>query len=314
MLHENPLISIVIPIYNEVQVLPETLNRLEGLRALFDGHADLEFVFIDDGSKDESGELIQAWLCNEIRGALLVFSRNFGHQIAISAGIDHAKGDFVAVIDADLQDPPELIFDMFEKAKEGYHIVYGKRRTRQGESWFKLLTAKIFYKVMHALTDIDIPTDTGDFRLISRQVADNFKQMRERHRFVRGMIPWLGFKAYALEYDREKRFAGETKYPLRKRVKFAGEAIVSFSSRPLGLAVRLGVFFIMIGLIGLAYILYLKLFTDIVVAGLTTILFTIVAFSGLQVFLIGIVGSYIALIFESSKKRPLYVIATKIEN
>jgi len=243
---------------------------------------------------------------------VISLSRNFGHQIAITAGIDMASGDFVAVIDGDLQDPPELIADMYRKALTGFDVVYGKRRTRAGETIFKKATAAGFYRLLNYMCEIEIPTDTGDFRLMSRKVVDAFKQMRERHRFVRGMVPWLGFKSVPLEYDRAERFAGETKYPLKKMLAFATNAILSFSSKPLTMAIRLGFLTILAGLVGAAYMLYLKLFTSIPVPGLTAILLSIVLFSGVQILLIGVVGEYIARIFEEIKGRPLYLVAETI--
>jgi len=243
---------------------------------------------------------------------IISLSRNFGHQIAITAGIDLASGDYVAVIDGDLQDPPELIADMYRKALTGFDVVYGKRLKRAGETIFKKVTAAAFYRFLNYMCEIDIPTDTGDFRLMSRKVVDAFKQMRERHRFVRGMVPWLGFKSAPLEYDRAERFAGETKYPLSKMLAFATNAILSFSSKPLTMAIRLGFLTIFVGLIGATYMLYLKLFTSIPVPGLTAVLLSIVLFSGVQILLIGIVGEYISRIFEESKGRPLYLVAETI--
>jgi dolichol-phosphate mannosyltransferase len=221
-------------------------------------------------------------------------------------------GDYVAVIDADLQDPPELIADMYRLALTGFDVVYGKRRARAGETLFKKATAAAFYRLLNYMCEIDIPSDTGDFRLMSRKVVESFKQLRERHRFVRGMVPWLGYKAVPLEYDRAERFAGETKYPLSKMLLFATNAILSFSSKPLTMAIRLGFMTIFVGLAGGAYMLYLKLFTSIPVPGLTAILLSIALFSGVQILLIGVVGEYIARIFEEIKGRPLYLVAETI--
>jgi dolichol-phosphate mannosyltransferase len=243
---------------------------------------------------------------------VISFCRNFGHQIAITAGIDLATGDYVAVIDADLQDPPELIEDMYRLALTGFDVVYGKRRSRAGESAFKRATAAVFYRFLNYMCEIEIPADTGDFRMMSRRVVEAFKQLRERHRFVRGMIPWLGFRAVPLEYDRAERYAGETKFPLRKMLAFAANAILSFSRKPLTIAIRLGFLTVLVGMSGGSYMLYLKLFTNIPVPGLTAILLSVVIFSGVQIFLIGVVGEYIARIFEEVKGRPLYVVAETI--
>ena len=265
-------------------------------------------MFVDDGSKDSSLAQLRAAADANPSIKVISLSRNFGHQIAITAGIDHAQGDFVSVIDADLQDPPELIYDMYQIARQGADVVYGQRRTRSGETAFKKATAAAFYRVLRYMCDIDIPADTGDFRLMSRRATDALKTMRERHRFVRGMVPWLGYKAVPLEYDRAERFAGETKFPLRKMMAFASNAILSFSSKPLTLAIRLGFITLLAGLLGGGYLVYLKLFTDKTVPGLTAVLLSIVLFSGIQIMLIGVVGEYIARIFDEVKGRPLYLV------
>lgn len=306
------LLSIVVPVYNEEESISETVRRLRKLRDDLAQQIDLEFVFVDDGSKDESMSFLRSIAGQDSSVKVISFSRNFGHQIAITAGIDLARGDYVAIIDADLQDPPELIADMYKMALTGFDVVYGKRCSRAGETVFKKATATAFYRVLNYMCEIDIPSDTGDFRLMSRKVVDAFKQLRERHRFVRGMIPWLGFRSTALEYDRAERFAGETKYPLRKMLAFATNAILSFSSKPLTLAIRFGLMTILAGLAGGIYMLYLKIFTNIPVPGLTAILLSIVLFSGVQILLIGVVGEYIARIFEEIKGRPLYLVAETI--
>ena len=309
---ENKLLSIVVPLYNEEESITETVKRLQQLQTNLAQEIDVELVFVDDGSKDNSLTYLRdiSEKCPSVK--VISFSRNFGHQIAITAGIDLAVGDYVAVIDADLQDPPELIADMYRKALTGFDVVYGKRRSRAGETAFKKATAAAFYRLLNYMCDIEIPADTGDFRLMSRRAVDAFKQLRERHRFVRGMVPWLGFRAAPLEYDRAERFAGETKYPLRKMIVFAINAILSFSSKPLTMAVRLGLLTIIAGLTGAAYMLYLKLFTNVPVPGLTAILLTVVLLSGTQILLIGVVGEYIARIFEEIKGRPLYLVAETI--
>ena len=312
MNHQKHKITVVVPVFNEEESIQETINRLDSVRDRCIAAVEFEFVFVDDGSKDRSLELMREACTVRPYVKIVSLSRNFGHQIAITAGLDHATGDYVAVIDADLQDPPELIFEMYELALTGYDVVYGKRRRRAGETWFKKITAAVFYRLMRSMCEIDIPTDTGDFRIMSRRAVDAFKNMRERHRFIRGMVPWLGFKSAPLEYDRAERFAGETKYPLKKMVLFATNAILSFSSKPLTLAVRLGLLTIFAGMLGASYMLYLKLFTNIVVPGLTAILLTMVIFGGIQILLIGLVGEYIARIFDEVKGRPLYLIDEKI--
>lgn len=304
----KPTISVVVPDFNEQESIAETIRRLLGLQATHQSDVDFEFVFVDDGSKDSSLAQLRAAADANPSIKVISLSRNFGHQIAITAGIDHAQGDFVSVIDADLQDPPELIYDMYQIARQGADVVYGQRRTRSGETAFKKATAAAFYRVLRYMCDIDIPADTGDFRLMSRRATDALKTMRERHRFVRGMVPWLGYKAVPLEYDRAERFAGETKFPLRKMMAFASNAILSFSSKPLTLAIRLGFITLLAGLLGGGYLVYLKLFTDKTVPGLTAVLLSIVLFSGIQIMLIGVVGEYIARIFDEVKGRPLYLV------
>lgn len=307
MMRKN-LLSVVVPVFNEEESICETVNRLLGLRAVMQSELDLEFLFIDDGSKDRTLALLKNISATNSCVKVVSFSRNFGHQIAITAGIDVAVGDYVAVIDADLQDPPELIADMYRLALTGYDVVYGKRRSRAGESFFKKSTAALFYRLLNFMCEIEIPSDTGDFRLMSRSVVDSFKQMPERHRFVRGMVAWLGFRTIQLEYDRAKRYAGETKYPLKKMIAFAANAILSFSKKPLTLATRLGFITTLIGLGLGTYMLYQKLFTNIPIPGFTALFLSIVVFSGVQIMLIGLVGEYIARIFEEIKGRPLYII------
>jgi glycosyltransferase involved in cell wall biosynthesis len=312
MLRETGLLSIIVPVFNEEESIAETVSRLFQLRATLANEVDVELVFVDDGSRDCSLSILRNIADTTSCVKVISFSRNFGHQIAITAGIDMALGDYVAVIDADLQDPPELIADMYRLALSGFDVVYGKRRSRDGETIFKKVTAAVFYRFLNYMCEMDIPSDTGDFRLMSRKVVEAFKQLRERHRFVRGMVPWLGFRATPLEYDREKRFAGETKYPFRKMVAFATNAILSFSSKPLTMAIHLGFLAIFAGITGGAYMLYLKFFTSIPIPGLTAILLTIVFFSGVQILLVGVIGEYIARIFEEAKGRPLYIVTETI--
>lgn len=312
MLREKNLLSIVVPVFNEEESIAESVRRLLALQDKLSPEIDVELVFVDDGSKDRSLTLLRSFAVQTASVKVISFSRNFGHQIAITAGIDLAVGDYVAVIDADLQDPPELIEDMYRLALTGFDVVYGKRRSRAGESAFKKMTAAAFYRVLNYMCEIDIPADTGDFRLMSRRVVEVFKKLREHHRFVRGMIPWLGFRSTPLEYDRAERYAGETKYPLSKMLAFATNATLSFSSKPLTMAIRLGFVTIFAGLCGGAYMLYLRLFTNTPIPGLTAILLSIVIFSGVQILLIGVVGEYIARIFEEVKNRPLYLVAETI--
>lgn len=309
MLQKDILLSIVIPVFNEQACLPELIRRLEMVREELAADGEVEFMFVDDGSSDGSREIIRDLSLGDPQIRAVFLSRNFGHQIAVTAGVDHAKGDYVAIIDADLQDPPELIVPMLRLAEAGNDVVFGQRRSRVGETAFKRLSATLFYRVIRAMCDIDIPRDTGDFRVISRRVAEGLRSMREKHRFVRGMVPWLGYKSVSYSYDRDERYAGTTKYPVSRMFAFAANAILSFSAKPLGLAIRLGLATIAIGVAGACYMIYLKLFTDIPVPGVTAILLTIIIFGGAQLMLTGLVGEYVARIFEEAKNRPLYVIA-----
>ena len=305
---EKHKISVVLPVYNEEDCIEETLYQLEKIRQNNDDGPDLEFIFVDDGSIDATVKIIREHMDKNSFVKLIEFTRNFGHQIAITAGIDAAFGDFIAIIDSDLQDPPEHIIDMYKIAIKGFDVVYGLRKTRSGETLLKKVSAYCFYWFINRVSDTEVPHNTGDFRLISRRAANVLKNMPERHRFIRGMVPWTGFKSVAFEYNRKKRFAGKTKYPMRKMANFAFEAVLSFSSKPIILTIYLGLIVAVIGFLGSFYILMLKLLSDQVVPGITSIILFITMFSGVQIFLIGVVGSYVAKIFEEVKKRPLYVI------
>ena len=236
---KQQLLSLVIPCYNEEEVISETLKRLKEFCAGLQG-LDVELIFVDDGSRDRTRVLLKGYAAEDSRIKVICFARNFGHQIAVTAGIDAARGDAVVLIDADLQDPPEVIHQMIAKWREGYDVVYGTRTERPGESAFKLATARSFYRLLNKLSDVPIPLDTGDFRLMSRPVVDTLSAMPERDRFVRGMVSWVGFKQIALPYKRAERFAGESKYPLRKMLRFATDGILSFSTKPLQLSIGLG--------------------------------------------------------------------------
>ncbi|HAH31249.1 MAG TPA: glycosyltransferase [Elusimicrobia bacterium] len=308
MLQKKPLLSIVIPVFNEEESIGESVRRFLALRDSLLTELKLELLFVNDGSRDSSLSLLKSAADKDPDVKIISFSRNFGHQIAITAGIDLSSGDYVALIDADLQDPPELIADMYRLALTGYDVVYGKRRSRAGESLFKKATASAFYRFLNYMCEIEIPNDTGDFRLMSRKVVNAFTRLRERHRFVRGMVPWLGFRTAPLEYDRAERYAGTTKFPLRKMFAFAVNAILSFSRKPLTVAIQLGFFIIFMGLIFGAYLFYARLFTNTIIPGFATTLLCVIVFSGVQVMLIGVVGEYIARIFEEVQGRPLYLI------
>ena len=243
---------------------------------------------------------------------LINLSRNFGHQLAFTAGLDYAKGSSVIVIDGDLQDPPEVMNMFIKKWESGYDIVYGKRLKRSGESFFKLLTSKIFYIVLDKFSDVDIPRDVGDFRLMDRKVVDKINTMRERHRFIRGMIPWLGFKETLVEYDRDSRFAGQTKFSFNKMVKFALDGIFSFSTVPIKYTIFLGILTVILSLGGIIYAFVARLLTDGWVSGWTTLIITMLFIGGVQLISIGVLGQYIGRIFEEAKHRPLYVIESTL--
>ncbi|NMW22523.1 MAG: glycosyltransferase family 2 protein [Chlorobiaceae bacterium] len=299
-------VSIVIPCYNEEAVIAESIRRLlcvcEG-----GGLVNVELIFVDDGSRDRTRELLRGFADKDSRIKVIGFARNFGHQIAVTAGIDAARGDAVVLIDADLQDPPEVILEMIEKWREGYDVVYGTRTERPGESAFKLATARGFYRVLNKLSDIPIPLDTGDFRLLSRAVADVLRAMPERDRFLRGMVSWVGFRQIALPYKRAERYAGESKYPLRKMLPFAIDGILSFSTKPLQVSIGLGMISATIALIGIVYAIALRLFTNIWVEGWTALMIAVLFLGGAQLLSVGIVGEYIGRIYNEMKQRPMYV-------
>lgn len=305
----TPVLTVVVPVFNEQSCLAETFRRLDNVRSALAHMAELQFLFVDDGSGDGSLAVLDDLADRYQYVQVIALSRNFGHQTAATAGIDHASGDFVALIDADLQDPPEQLGGMLELALKGFDVVYGVRRQRRGETLFKKASAAIFYRLLNYLCDTTIPRDTGDFRIMSRRVVTMLCAMREKHRFIRGMVPWVGFRSTGFEYDRDPRFAGETKYPLKKMLQFAWNAVLSFSWKPLTIAARLGAMIVAAGLVGAGYMLYLKLFTSIPVPGVTAVLVTIVIFGGFQIVLVSLVGEYVARVFEEVKGRPLYVVA-----
>ncbi len=298
--------SLVIPIYNEFEVLPELLKRVRALLDRLDGPA--EAIFVDDGSRDRSADVLHGAIREEPRFRLIEFSRNFGHQIAISAGMDAASGDAVVVMDADLQDPPELVLDMVAKWKEGYEIVYARRVRREGETWFKRVSANLFYRFLEAMTSVKIPRDVGDFRLVGRKALETFKSMPEHDRFVRGMFSWMGFKQTAIDFERPARLHGETKYPLRKMMRLAVNGIVSFSDRPLRMALWGGLVVSALALLYGAYAVAAWALGFRVIEGWTSTVLVISFLSGVNLFVLGVVGLYIGGIFSEVKRRPLYVV------
>jgi len=298
------LISIVVPCFNESEVIDTTYKRLS---AVLDEIQNYELIFVDDGSSDGTLPLLLGFVETNKSVRIVGLSRNFGHQIAITAGIEAAKGDAIVVIDADLQDPPELIPEMIDIWSKGADVVYGVRRNRAGESKFKLFTAKIFYRVIGKLSDVRIPHDAGDFRLIDRKVADALSKMPERDRYVRGMVSWIGFEQVPLYYDRDERAAGQTKYPLKKMIKFALDGIFSFSTRPLQIATYFGVFVSLLSVLGIMYALISRLFGDEWVPGWTLLFIGMMFLGGVQLIVLGVIGEYVGRIYGESKSRPLYV-------
>ncbi len=303
--------SIVVPVYNEEEVIHETYRRLtEVMRSTKEAY---ELLFVNDGSRDRTAEIIKEYSEQDPTVVLLDFARNFGHQIAITAGMDYARGEAVVVIDADLQDPPELILEMIEKWKQGFDVVYAKRTKRKGETYFKKQTAAMFYRFLRAMTDIDIPLDTGDFRLLDRKVCNQMNSIQEKNRFVRGLVSWVGFKQIAVEYERDERLAGESKYPLKKMLKLSMDGITSFSYKPLKLASYAGVTLSGIGFIYLLVVLYLKLFTDSTITGWSSLIVIQLFFSGIILIILGMIGEYIGRIYDETKNRPLYIVREKYQ-
>ncbi|MBE5822413.1 MAG: glycosyltransferase family 2 protein [Clostridiales bacterium] len=296
-------ISVVIPCYNEEDVIEVTYQRMNSVMKDMTEY-EYELIFVNDGSKDKTLEKLMNICKSDSNSKIINFARNFGHQIAITAGLDFATGDYIAFIDADLQDPPELIKEMVTKLEEGYNVAYGKRKKRKGETIFKKATAKAFYRVLRNLSDVDIPVDTGDFRVIDRKVADVLRNLKEKDRFIRGLVSWSGFKQIAVEFDRDERKAGETKYTLKKMVKLSLDGILSFSSKPLLFSVEFGIIscFISFVFLILGLIFKFMLVPDIL------IIFTILLMGGLNLMCLGIIGEYIGRIYNEAKARPLYTI------
>lgn len=304
---ENPPeYSLVVPVYNEEETLPELLRRLAALLEKMDG--ECEVILVDDGSSDRGYELMEATRESDPRFKLLRLSRNFGHQIAVTAGLDAASGNAVIVMDADLQDPPEVALDLAARWREGFDVVYAIREERRGESPFKRATAKLFYRTFRRMTDVDVPLDVGDFRLVDRRALDAFRSMRETNRYVRGMFSWIGFRQVGVPFRREERFAGETKYPLGKMVKFATDGIVSFSAAPLRFALKIGFLVAALSFLMGAVFLFSKILGLYSVPGLASIAVFVAFLGGIQLFLLGIVGEYIARIHDEVKGRPLYLV------
>lgn len=301
------LLSVVVPCFNEAEVIRETVVRLRKVADALPG-VRVEMIFVDDGSRDGTNDLLTAFVEEDARIKVIVFARNFGHQVAVSAGIDAANGDAVVLIDADLQDPPELIADMLVRWREGFDVVYGRRVERAGETRLKRWTARWFYRLLRGISDVPIPLDTGDFRLMSRAVVNVLRAMPENDRFVRGMVSWVGYRQVELPYARQERFAGETKYPLRRMVRFALDGILSFSSKPLQMSIALGMFAASIAMLGILYALAARIFTNVWVEGWTALMLAVLFMGGVQLVCLGILGEYVGRIYKEVKQRPLYVV------
>lgn len=306
-----PVLSVIVPLYNEELVINEMHARLT--QVLEGANIDYEIVMVNDGSRDATLEMVKVICKTDKRVKLISFSRNFGHQIAITAGMDKANGQAVVLIDADMQDPPEVILEMLEKWQEGWHVVYGVRKKREGESFFKLFTARMFYRLLRRLTSVSIPVDTGDFRLMDRRVVEELKKMRERVRFVRGMVSWIGFKQCKVEYIRARRFAGETKYPFMKMLKFALDGILAFSQVPLKVSSAFGLLSAGLSFVFMVYGLMMRIFfPEHVIPGWTSIFVAILFLGGIQLICVGILGEYLGRVHEEIKGRPIYICEEEI--
>ncbi|MCX6276272.1 MAG: glycosyltransferase family 2 protein [Bacteroidetes bacterium] len=301
-----PQLSIIIPIYNEEGNIPKLFERLTNVLSVL--QSDAEFIFINDGSVDGSIRLIKELASLHPGVRYINFARNFGHQIAVTAGLDHCKGKAAIIIDADLQDPPELIAEMFQKWQEGYEVVYAKRRSREGESYLKKFTAKLFYRMLKKITSINIPVDTGDFRLIDRKIIDALKQMPEQQKFLRGQISWIGFRQTFIEYDRDARYSGKTGYTFKKMIRLALDGITSFSNLPLKFATFTGFMVSGIAFIMILYALYSRFISRDYVPGWTSLMLAVLFIGGVQLICIGIIGEYISRMSSNVRNRPLYIV------
>lgn len=298
--------SIVAPIYNEIDNLPELYRRV---KEVMDSSGETwELVLVDDGSTDGSTEAICKLAEKDKAVRPVIFARNFGHQVAITAGWDYARGDAIVIIDADLQDPPEVILDLAAKWKEGYEVVYAVRGEREGESWFKLWTASLFYRLIYRITDVKIPVDTGDFRLMDRKVVNVLKQMKERHRFPRGMSAWVGFRQIGVTYKRAARLAGVTKYPFRKMLRLAVNAITGFSYFPLQVATFFGFFSASVAILAIPVVVAMRITGSQAFFGQATTLIAVLFLGGVQLISLGILGEYVGRLYDEAKGRPLYIV------
>ena len=304
--------SIVAPIYNEIEIIDEFCKRI---KAVMDTtNKPWELILVDDGSTDGSTERIRELASDSEQIRAVIFARNFGHQIAVTAGLDYTRGDAVTIIDADLQDPPEVILDLIDKWQEGYQVVYAVRAEREGESWFKKFTASLFYRLIYRITDVKIPLDTGDFRLLDRRVVDVMNSMREKHRFLRGMSSWIGFKQVGVEYKRAARFAGETKYPFKKMLQLALNAVTGFSYFPLQVASYFGFASAGLAIVAIPVVAILRMTGTQFFGGQATTLIAVLFLGGVQLISLGILGEYIGRLYDEAKGRPLYIVSQAPED
>jgi dolichol-phosphate mannosyltransferase len=304
---DTPVYSIIAPIYNEVCCLDELYRRVS--EVMNKTGEPWEFELIDDGSVDGSTDQIRELAAKDKKVRPVIFARNFGHQIAVTAGLDYSRGKAVVIIDADLQDPPEVILELIARWKEGYQVVYAVRGEREGESWFKTFTASFFYRIIHSITDVKIPLDTGDFRLMDRKVVNVLNSMREKHRFLRGMSAWVGFKSVGVTYKRAARFAGETKYPLRKMIKLALNAITGFSYFPLQLATYVGFIAAGFSIVAIPVVIVLRIAGSQAFFGQASTLLAVLFLGGVQLICLGILGEYLGRVYDEVKGRPLYIVS-----
>ncbi|HDD62537.1 MAG TPA: glycosyltransferase [Chloroflexi bacterium] len=310
-MNSKPTYTIIAPIYNEIDNIQALYTRVcEVMDSIGESW---EFVMIDDGSSDGSTDAILELKKKDHKIVPVIFARNFGHQIAVTAGLDYSQGDAVVIIDADLQDPPEVILDLIQKWKDGYEVVYATRSKREGETWFKLFTASAFYRLIQRITDINLPMDTGDFRLLDRKVVDVMGGMREKHRFLRGMSVWVGFRQTGVEYERAERLAGETKYPIKKMFRLASDAITGFSYFPLQLATYLGFTFTGISFIAILALIISRLAGSQFLMGQAATLIVVLFLGGVQLLSLGMIGEYIGRLYDEAKGRPLYTVRGDLE-
>ncbi len=304
---DKPVFSIVVPVYNEKESIQEMYRRIS--EVMNSTGETWELVIIDDGSRDGSTDQIRELGNHDKKVKPVIFARNFGHQIAVTAGMDYSQGRAVVIIDADLQDPPEVILELIAKWREGYQVVYAIRGEREGESWFKTFTASFFYRLIQKITDVKIPLDTGDFRLLDRKVVNVMNSMHEKHRFLRGMSAWVGFKSIGVVYKRAARFAGETKYPFKKMLMLALNAITGFSYFPLQLATYVGFFAAGISTIAIPVVIIMRITGSEAFFGQASTLLAVLFLGGVQLICLGILGEYIGRIYDEVKGRPLYIVS-----